>query len=1208
MLTVLTFDTGQNNGALIPQNYGDQVRSQVDADYGYGSGSGATPNVMTTYGDGVRLFKAGFGTLRNAAYLADSSSASELTITLEASVGSTVSLSGLSLAAYQEVERTIAGLRVVDGETGSVLFSSGPLLVRASGSGPGYTRITFDDVVARQLTISVDVSNLGIVSDFVAIDDIEFAQAPQGGAPMPDLLPDRVVDFYDSGAGPIAGPYARDDNEAGFKYLGDARFLTGAKSGAVGVPFVSLPTNSHVTVEFIDESITDGPGDDFFIAEEDAAGDYAQVEVSADNVRFATVGQALPGVETGFDLTGVDVAGAIRYVRVRGLDNNGSSPGFDLRYVRVSPTSVEPGVNRYAPIETLNRPILIVPGILGSMPTASTWANFIIERGHSPNELVPDPWTRAYDPLINSLQQLGYVRGRDMFVATYDWRLPIAPPDPTDDGQTTLSSLNLSDDNFDFGVEYLHYWIERARASWRASHEESDVGFDVDIVAHSMGGLLTRALVQSDLYAPGQANHNVVRNVYTAGTPHGGAVDAFLQYVPNVDVDQLSQSVTDGVLRGRVSQSWGGLALNLMWSAAKAWGVPSAILREWSPSVRDLLPTFAFGGNGVTPTGTLDITNHLLTDLNAAPSLFRQRLSGRYDLAYGTNLMTASGVEYVFGNALVVKHDPSGDGTVLESSATLGGALNADLHPFDSIEHVSLLAAPDVQMSVLNALGVARPVEFAPAKPSGLVKRWLDRLQTAGEYANHSPLGWMGRTILGFLDPADFLFTAHDGRRLGSTPDLGFVNEFADAYYSGEGPIEFFVVPMDDADDMDDGRIDLYGTSVPGYASRIYSVNGASITSVSARGTLGPGDVRELAVEMPAALPDIRAVGSIEEGDDGSREMVVTVSLSAVTTRDVQANYSTVDGTALAGQDYSTMTGGLTIPAGETTTTVTIPILGDAAAEPNETFGFIISSAIGATAPLTPDVLTILNDDPGPDLAGIVEGNLPALAIGGRKGAMKVRVTNYGQSASAGPSTVSVYTSSDDTVDGDDVRLGFTTLRNLTVKPGKNKLLPMKFVVPEVETSNYFLLVKVEAPNTVGNGLAEGRGGDPPTLHIERPTVDLTGAFTALPTAMVRGRTARTTLALRNDGNVTAAGLVTVTYYLSTDAAFDATDIEVGSAAKKQNLRASSTKALKVPLVLPDEVGAGNYHLIALITIAGQAIETPLDNNVVFGETLVAVA
>ena len=77
---------------------------------------------------------------------------------------------------------------------------------------------------------------------------------------------------------------------------------------------------------------------------------------------------------------------------------------------------------------------------------------------------------------------------------------------------------------------------------------------------------------------------------------------------------------------------------------------------------------------------------------------------------------------------------------------------------------------------------------------------------------------------------------------------------------------------------------------------------------------------------------------SILEGNSGTTAFVFTVTLSAPIDQAVTVNYATADGTATAGSDYTAASGTLTIPAGQTSGTITVLVNGDRLAEPNETF------------------------------------------------------------------------------------------------------------------------------------------------------------------------------------------------------------------------------------------------------------------------------
>lgn len=93
----------------------------------------------------------------------------------------------------------------------------------------------------------------------------------------------------------------------------------------------------------------------------------------------------------------------------------------------------------------------------------------------------------------------------------------------------------------------------------------------------------------------------------------------------------------------------------------------------------------------------------------------------------------------------------------------------------------------------------------------------------------------------------------------------------------------------------------------------------------------------------------------------------VTVVRTGLISGSDTVTYSTANGTAAAGSDYTAASGTLTFAPGETTKTFTIPIIDDNLREPNETVNIILSNPTnGATlGSQSTAVLTIVNDDQG---------------------------------------------------------------------------------------------------------------------------------------------------------------------------------------------------------------------------------------------------
>lgn len=108
---------------------------------------------------------------------------------------------------------------------------------------------------------------------------------------------------------------------------------------------------------------------------------------------------------------------------------------------------------------------------------------------------------------------------------------------------------------------------------------------------------------------------------------------------------------------------------------------------------------------------------------------------------------------------------------------------------------------------------------------------------------------------------------------------------------------------------------------------------------------------------------------SVTEGDTGTTSMIFTVSLSNAHTGTVRVDYETVAGTATAGEDFTSTSGELVFAAGETSKTVSVPILGDVSDEDAETFTLLLARVQGATFADSRGTGTIVDNDGTPILS-----------------------------------------------------------------------------------------------------------------------------------------------------------------------------------------------------------------------------------------------
>ena len=131
----------------------------------------------------------------------------------------------------------------------------------------------------------------------------------------------------------------------------------------------------------------------------------------------------------------------------------------------------------------------------------------------------------------------------------------------------------------------------------------------------------------------------------------------------------------------------------------------------------------------------------------------------------------------------------------------------------------------------------------------------------------------------------------------------------------------------------------------------------------------GLATVRDVIDPPPPAIlaGDVR----VTEGNSGTTAMVFKVCLSAPSTQPVTVHYATTGVTATANGDYLPVSGTLTFAPGVMTQSITVPIVGDLAAEDLETFQVVLSNPTNATLAADHATGTIVDND-APLPAGIV--------------------------------------------------------------------------------------------------------------------------------------------------------------------------------------------------------------------------------------------
>jgi hypothetical protein len=178
------------------------------------------------------------------------------------------------------------------------------------------------------------------------------------------------------------------------------------------------------------------------------------------------------------------------------------------------------------------------------------------------------------------------------------------------------------------------------------------------------------------------------------------------------------------------------------------------------------------------------------------------------------------------------------------------------------------------------------------------------------------------------------------------------------------------------------------------------------------------------------AAPVLQFSSATYSVNEGNGSVTITVSRSGITTGTLTVHYATGDGTAVAGLDYTATNGTLTFNSGDTSETLTVPILNDGQAEGNETINLVLSNPTGGAVLGTPAtaVVTIVDSSSQP---GQLQFSTSTYSVAESGGSATITVTRTG--GSAGTVTVHYATSNGTALASTDYT---STNGTLTFNPG----------------------------------------------------------------------------------------------------------------------------------------------------------------------------
>jgi probable HAF family extracellular repeat protein len=467
---------------------------------------------------------------------------------------------------------------------------------------------------------------------------------------------------------------------------------------------------------------------------------------------------------------------------------------------------------------TPRHPVLIVPGIAGTYSNNVLFdSGWLLQRGVHPNLLQVDPLGKVYHDLIQTFKNVGYVEGQDLFVVNYDWRLPPGPIDGVFDGVVSgLDAPTLSDDQFRYGVDYLGYYLRQAADAYRtANGRELD---KVNVIAHSTGGLVARAYIQSGAYgevydAVNNYRLPTVDQFIMVGVPNRGASKAWNPLHDNWIADVAYRAVLSKIIDFAYQKVLAGrtilgpdYAITLASISVNGSPSPTLFIEKYVPTIRSLLATYDFidfGMGFVTLNNDPAQRNNAVLDLNAGldlvptadPSPFAGLVNATTICGSGerTALLVAdrtgtarNGVllpftDYLANDAGVstvwyedLWQASAGDQTVpLESCRDqfLGDG-RVTVRLFSSggntsgrTDHTGLMSNPDVQKAILDTFAVKyQPADIATG--------------TAMNYANIYIVSMIN-------DPVGAILVDGAGRRLGYSQAEGPITEIPGSLWFG---------------------------------------------------------------------------------------------------------------------------------------------------------------------------------------------------------------------------------------------------------------------------------------------------------------------------------------------------------------------------------------------------------------------------------------
>ena len=434
------------------------------------------------------------------------------------------------------------------------------------------------------------------------------------------------------------------------------------------------------------------------------------------------------------------------------------------------------------PLQTID-PVIIIPGIMGS--------------AYKNGELVIDPILHTYDDLIATLVANGYVKGVDLFTFPYEWR-----------------------DSNVLTAAFLRNKINQIQEICNCNK--------VDIVAHSMGGLVARQYIQSDNYG------DDVDQIIFLGTPHKGAATDYLQweageFPPDFDSNFRKLFFQAEALRNGYPRIF------------------DYIHNRPILSVQELLPIF----NYIKDDSSGDIREY---PNNYPRNVFLESLNTNL----GIQKLINSGVkiENIIGNSgedktiNIIRVVPTNHSTFWEHGEPEDfGAIIGD-HGLErgSGDNTVTPHSASIENSIPNQNSNSSHGRIPTVEASNIYNLLTGKISIINidTGTNIDPKILM----LQLLSPIDFIITAPDGKRVGKNFETGGeYEEIENAFYSGYQTEEEYITILNPMDG--EYEIELQGTGDGGeYGVLTSYISDGFATTTQTIGITAPNQITNLNIEI----------------------------------------------------------------------------------------------------------------------------------------------------------------------------------------------------------------------------------------------------------------------------------------------------------------------------------------------------------------------